>query len=391
MPDASSRSDSEKKSPDKKENQDGEEQARDENKPDHDREKAQSEKSGDADEKEKDSGKKKPRRPSKRTIIIGAIVLVVLLLLGLLYYLHARNYESTDDAYTTGHIHEISARINGTIMQVLVDDNEFVRRGQPLVVLDPSIYNLGLEKARAQLTEAEAGVTQGEAQVLQRRAAAQRADANLEKAQSDFDRATSLYQQDAKAVSKADVDTATAALHSAQAESAAAKADIAASEAQLGVAHSNVANAQAGLHDAQLQLSYTRVLAPVDGVVGKKSAESGQRIQPGQALMAVVERDVWVLANLKETQLAKVKIGQTVRIEIDAVPDHDFAGHVDSFQPGTGATFSLLPPDNATGNFTKIVQRVPVKIVFDHDNLRGYENRVVPGLSCQPRIDLRSR
>jgi membrane fusion protein (multidrug efflux system) len=305
--------------------------------------------------------------------------------------LHARNYESTDDAYTTGHIHEISARINGTIMQVLVDDNEFVRRGQPLVLLDPSIYNLGLEKARAQLSEAQAQVTHGEAQVLQRRAAAQRAEANFEKAQSDFDRATSLYQQDAKAVSKADVDAATAALHSAQAENAAAKADIAAAEAQLGVAHANVSNAQSGLHDAQLQLSYTNVLAPVDGVIGKKTAESGQRIQPGQALMAVVERDVWVLANLKETQLAKVRIGQAVRIEVDAVPGHNFAGHVDSFQPGTGAAFALLPPDNATGNFTKIVQRVPVKIVFDRDSLRGYENRVVPGLSCQPRIDLRTR
>jgi membrane fusion protein (multidrug efflux system) len=234
-------------------------------------------------------------------------------------------------------------------------------------------------------------VTQAQAGIAQKEAAAQRAAANLEKAQSDYDRATSLYQKDVKAVSKADVDAATAALHSAQGESAAAKADTAAAHAQLAVAHAGVATAQASVHDARLQLSYTRILAPVAGRVGKKNVESGERIQPGEALMAVVERDVWVLANLKETQLAKVKIGQKVTIEIDAVPDHDFIGHVDSFQPGSGATFALLPPDNATGNFTKIVQRVPVKIVFDPDSIRGYETRVVPGLSCQPKIDLRTK
>ncbi len=107
--------------------------------------------------------------------------------------------------------------------------------------------------------------------------------------------------------------------------------------------------------------------------------------------MAVVERDVWVLANLKETQLAKVRVGQRVEVKIDSIADHLFVGHVDSFQPGSGATFSLLPPDNATGNFTKIVQRVPIKIVFDRESLRGYENRIMPGLSVQPKIDLRNR
>jgi membrane fusion protein (multidrug efflux system) len=275
-------------------------------------------------------------------------------------------------------------------MAVRVDDNEVVRQGQPLVLLDPTNYNLALEKARAQLTQAEAQVTQARAGVAQKEAAAQRSAANLEKAQSDYQRATSLYQKDVKAVSQADVDNATAALHSMQSENAASKADTAAAQAQLSVAEAGVATAHANLHDAQLQLSYTHIVAPVHGRVGKKNVESGQRIQPGQALMAVVEPDVWVLANLKETQLAKVKIGQKVTIEIDAVPDKDFIGHVDSFQPGSGATFALLPPDNATGNFTKIVQRIPVKIVFDPDSIRGYENRVVPGLSCEPKIDLRT-
>jgi membrane fusion protein (multidrug efflux system) len=359
-------------------------------------EKNRDEKSGASDEgKEKDSGEKKEekksRAPSKKVLIIAGVVLVVLLVIGLLYYLHARNFESTDDAYTTGHIHEISARITGTILQVLVNDNQFVRQGEVLVVLDPSNYNLGFEKARAQKTQAEAQVVQARAQVAQHEAAADRASADLEKAQNDFQRVTSLYQQDVKAVSKSDVDTATAALHSAESEGAAAKADTAAAQAELSVAHAGVTAAETGVHDAELQLSYTKIVAPVAGVIGKKNTESGQRIQPGQALMAVVEPNIWVLANLKETQLAKVRVGQRVEVKIDSVPDHLFIGHVDSFQPGSGATFSLLPPDNATGNFTKIVQRIPIKIVFDPESLRGYEQRIIPGLSAQPKIELRNR
>ncbi|MGI9088625.1 MAG: efflux RND transporter periplasmic adaptor subunit [Chthoniobacterales bacterium] len=150
-------------------------------------------------------------------------------------------------------------------------------------------------------------------------------------------------------------------------------------------------NQQSTVQEAELQLTYATVKAPVAGVIAKRTVETGKRIQPGQALMAVVESDVWVLANFKETQLARVRVGQHAEVEIDAVPDHKFSAHVDSLQSGTGSSFALLPPDNATGNFTKIVQRVPVKIVFDPHALEGFEKRVVPGLSAQPKIDLRSK
>lgn len=339
---------------------------------------------------EKKEGKK-PKRPSKKTLIIGGIVLGVLLLLGLLYYLHARHFVSTDDAYTTGHVHPISARIAGTVSKVFVNDNQEVHAGQTLVQLDPSTSELNLEKARAQLGQARASLEQAEADVLQKKATSERAEADLQKAQTDFDRVNGLYQQDVKAVSKAEVDAADAALKSAKGGFAAARANTVAAEAQRAVAHAGVASVEAALHDAQLQLSYTTIEAPVDGVISKKTAETGQRIQPGQAVMAVVGKDIWVVANLKETQLAQVRVGQTVSIHVDAVPDQDFAGRVDSFQAGTGAEFALLPPDNATGNFTKIVQRVPVKIVFDQDSLGKYRNRIVPGLSCAPTIDLRTR
>jgi membrane fusion protein, multidrug efflux system len=318
------------------------------------------------DQKSKDRGRRerdhkdrdKKFHVSRKTLIIGGICAAIVLIGVLLYWLHARNFESTDDAYTTTHVHEISARVAGTVEQVNVDDNQLVKAGQALVVLDQRDFKVAVEQARAQ--------------VLQRRAAATQARANLDHAQQDYDRFTKLSHE--KVVSKQDLDNATAALRNGRGAMDAATADLAVAEAAL--------------HNAELQLSYATIVAPADGVIGKKTVETGARIQPGQALMAVVERNVWVLGNFKETQIGRMRVGQHVDVKIDSIPDHKFSAHIDSLQPGTGAVFSLLPPDNATGNFTKIVQRVPVKIVFD--DVGKYRSRVVPGLSCEPKIDLRS-
>ena len=291
-------------------------------------------------------------------MIIGGVCAGIVLIGVFLYWLHARNFESTDDAYTTTHVHEISARVAGTVESVDVDDNQLVKPGQRLVMLDQRDFKVAVEQTQAQ--------------VLQRRAAAQQARVNLDHAQQDYDRVTKLSHE--KVVAKQDLDNATAALRSGK--------------AAMDAATSDLATAEAALHNAELQLSYTTIVAPADGVVGKKTVETGARIQPGQALMAVVERNVWVLGNFKETQIGRMRVGQHVDVKIDAIPDHKFSAHIDSLQPGTGAVFSLLPPDNATGNFTKIVQRVPVKIVFD--DMGEYRSRVVPGLSCEPKIDLRT-
>jgi len=301
--------------------------------------------------------KKKPRL-SKKTLIIGGVILGVVLVAALLYWLHARNFESTDDAYTTAHVHEISARVAGTIESVTVDDNQLVKEGQVLLILDQRDFKVAVEQSRAQ--------------VFERKAAGDQAQANQVKAQLDFDRLSKLGAQ--QVVSKQDVDNATAASKAANAALTGAKADL--------------ATAEAALKNAELQLSYTTVVAPTDGRIAKKTAESGARVQPGQALMAVVEQDVWVLANFKETQLARMQVGQHANVKIDALHGHIFSAHIDSLQPGTGSTFALLPPDNATGNFTKIVQRLPVKIVLD--DVGEYRDRVVPGLSCEPRVDLRT-
>jgi len=152
-------------------------------------------------------------------------------------------------------------------------------------------------------------------------------------------------------------------------------------EGQFATAQAAVAQAAAALEDAKLQLSYTIITAPVSGRIGRKSVEAGQRVQIGQPLMAVVEDQPWVVANFKETQLQKMRTGQHVEVEIDTFSKHKFYGHVDSLAPGSGNEFALLPPDNATGNFTKIVQRIPVKILLDKDSVRGYENLLSPGMS----------
>jgi membrane fusion protein (multidrug efflux system) len=303
--------------------------------------------------------KRKSGRISKKKLIVGGIVGGVLLIGTLLYWLHARNFQSTDDAYTTTHVHEISARVAGYVETVNVDDNEFVKAGQTLVVLDQPDFKVALEQAKAQ--------------VLQRRADIDQAQATFDRAKLDYDRATGLYH--GKVISKAEFDSATATFK--------------ANSASVESAKANLAAAEAAEKNAELQLSYTTIVAPADGMIAKKTVETGHHIQPGQALMAVVEPTVWVLGNFKETQLARMRVGQHVDVSVDAVPGHKFSAHIDSLQPGSGSTFALLPPDNATGNFTKIVQRVPVKIVFD--NLGAYRSRVVPGLSCVPRVELRSK
>ena len=366
----------------------------------------------------KGGGEQEGFHPSKKAIVIGALVFLALVVGGTLYWLHARQFVSTDDAYTTAHVHQISARISGTVVEVPVDDNQLVQAGAVLVKLDPRDYEVALDRARAGLAQAEADVgnqqakieqsgsqiSAADAQVEQARAQVTQARAQLEKAQLDYNRIAGLYQQDKKAVSKADVDAATAALDSARgavegaqanvlagvAQAAASRSNKEAAITQLKVAQANVAAAQASQHDAELQLSYCSVISPVRGKVSRKTVETGQRLAPGQALMAIVPDYVWILANLKETQLTDVRPGQRVDIHVDSLPGRSFIGTVDSIQEGAGAVFSLLPPDNATGNFTKIVQRVPVKIVFDEESIRDFRDRIVPGISVEPRIDLRS-
>jgi membrane fusion protein (multidrug efflux system) len=161
------------------------------------------------------------------------------------------------------------------------------------------------------------------------------------------------------------------------------------SRSQYDAAKAAIGQSEASVKDAQLQLSYTNITTPATGQIGRKSVEVGQRVQPGTRLMAIVSNDLWVVANFKETQLANMKPGQKVEIKLDAFGGHKFEGHLDSFSPASGAQFSLLPPDNATGNFTKVVQRIPVKVVFDAASIKGYESPIAPGMSATVNVELK--
>jgi membrane fusion protein (multidrug efflux system) len=282
----------------------------------------------------KDDGHEEKREPFKWTPlkITGlALLIIIVVVVGIIFYIYESHHESTDDAYTAAYIHTIASRVAGTVIQVAVDDNEHVKRGQVLVRLDPRDYQVQLDKAQA----------------------------DFDRAKADFDRVELL------------------------------KGNIAISQQDYDQTDTNMRDAKAELDDARDQLSYCTITAPAEGTVGNKTVQTGNRVVVGGALMDVVQ-SIWVVGNFKETQVGRMRVGQRVEITVDEIPDHTFYGWVESFSPGTGSSFALLPPDNATGNFTKIVQRVPVKILFDPDSIHNYEERLVPGLSVEANVDISS-
>ena len=338
--------------------------------------------------------------PPRRFLVIGGIIAALGLFFGIRYWMYASTHEDTDDAYVTGYTHQISTRITGTVQEVLVDDNWHVTAGQPLLKLDPRDYQVQLQKdrasylqAQAQLLQASAQVPLAEAQLVQAQAQADSTKANSDYLQRTFERNSQLFYQGRGVISKQDLDTA-----QSQAETSVAtyKANVAAvnvSKENVKVAHAQeeavraeAAAAQAQVKNSELQLSYCTIVAPVSGRIAQKTVQTGNRVSVGQALMAVVEDNVWIEANFKETQLERIQVGQPVDIKIDALPHYRFKGRVDSLQPGSGSNFALLPPDNATGNFIKIVQRVPVKILFDPESIKAVRDKIVPGLSTEPSI-----
>ncbi len=386
---------------------------------------------GGGGDKDKNEGGDKDKKPGKFKrfitsalgIILILVVVALLVIAGLAIYHYEKTHASTDDAYTTGHTHMVAPRVGGLVLERWVDDNQAVKAGDLLVKIDPKDYEVALQRAQAnleqsqaqvlqsqgQLAQADAAILQAQAQVAQARAQVDQAGANYQVAGVNYGRNSALSTKDARAVSQSDVDTTKSSLDATRAAFDAAKANAAAAEANVTAARATresragdleaakaaVDVARSNVDNAKLQLSYCWVLSPVDGRVSRRTVETGQQLSAGQALMSITPNDVWVLANYKETQLEHIRVGQAVKIPVDMFPGHPFTGRVDSIQNGSGATYSLLPPDNATGNFTKIVQRVPVKITFDHDDspgsIKGFEDLVVPGLSCEPVVDLASR
>jgi membrane fusion protein (multidrug efflux system) len=342
----------------------------------------------------------------------AAIVLAVLFYFGFDYLADTFSHESTDDAFIAGHVISIAPRVAGQVSAVLVRDNQMVHSNDLLLELDPADFAMtssqkdsaaeaqtaNYQTVLAALELMQAKVATAKAVASESQADADAAEATSTRAKADFARAQDLRKQNT--TSAQEFDSAQAAAQEAEADLSSARqkavadaSKITEAEAQLAATKSAVSMALAQSHSAQkdaqaaqLDLSYTKIFAPCAGRITRKSVEAGDYLQVGQQIMSIVPEEVWVVANFKESQLEKMRPGQPVIVAIDALGGKEFRAHVDSVQAGSGAAFSLLPPENATGNFVKVVQRVPVKIVFDEplpaDHVFG------PGLSVTPSVQV---
>jgi len=323
--------------------------------------------------------------------LIGIGLVLVLAVGGLYFFAQSMSYESTDDAFIDGHISNAAPKIAGRIDKVFITDNQLVKKGDPLVEIDPRDYDAqlkqkqaALDSTKAQAVAAQAGVEQQIARVksLQATLDQDKADQRSTQAQADqtednLRRQQDLYDhhvvsiqdltnaQDSNRSAQANVDSAKMKVLSAEAQIAAGQAEVRTFAALLQYVLAQQQENEANVETAQLNDSYTKVFAPESGRVTRKSVEPGDYVQVGQNLLALIPSNIWVTANFKENQLRLMRPGQPVEIEVDALGGKKFKGHVDSIQMGSGAAFSLLPPENATGNYVKVVQRVPVKIRFD--------------------------
>ena len=393
----------------------------------------------------------RPSRTSSPGFRVGvAIAVIVLLVLGFFLYRYVTSYESTDDAQIDGHVNSISTRIAGHVVKLNVQDNQYVQAGTVLLEIDPADYQVAYERAKADFEDAQAAavaagvsvpinsvsttsqVSASEADVSSARAGIQvakqqyeaakaqlqQAEANNVKAQNDLGRYKQLA--DKQEISQQQYDQAVAAskasaaaVEGARASAVAAEQQVTQAQGKLVQSQANLSNAntaprqmeiirakatsaeaeaqrkKADLDQAKLNLEYTKIIAPVSGIVSDRTVEVGQNVSPGQELLKVINLDdIWITANLKETQLREMKIGQRVTVEVDA-NGRKYNGKVDSIAGASGARFSLLPPENATGNYVKVVQRIPVKIVLDPGSNNDHQLR--PGMSVAPKIWIRDR
>jgi membrane fusion protein (multidrug efflux system) len=381
---------------------------------------------------------------AKWAFIFAALVIAVA---AFFLWRYLGSYESTDDAQIDGHVNSVSARVSGHVIKLNVEDNQYVEQGTVLVEIDPADYEVAVAKARAeyadaqaqasaaginvpitdvstssQVSGAESGVSGAQAAIEAARqqfdaakSQVAEADANNTKAQNDLQRYKLLI--DKEEISQMQYDqaldsaqAAAAALQAARANADAYAAQIKQAQSKLEQANADLRNAgnrthtmrviqarsqsaqaiteqkKAELDQAELNLQYTKIIAPVSGAVSNRTVEVGQNVQPGQVMMMIIpldEKNIWVTANFKETQLSKMKPGQLAEIQVDAT-GKTYKGHVDSIAGASGERFSLLPPENATGNYVKVVQRIPMKIVFDPGEIKGHELR--PGMSVVPKV-----
>lgn len=355
-----------------------------------------------SDSDKKESTDAKPTKPFYRRPVVMTILIIAFIALTtalVLYWLHARQFEWTDDAFIDGRAVRLAPKVAGYVSQLNVADNQFVNRGDCLLVIDQRDYDVALaaandalKAAEGQLSQAKARVEANIAQMVEAEADIKSAEATAENAKQDLARNEKLApraaSQEALDASIAKTRMTQAQLESSQARLVAAQQQVNLAKSQVTTAQAQVSQARDQVRQAELNHSYTRIIAPISGHVTRRAVEEGDYLQPGSSLMAIVSPDVWVTANFKETQLELMQPGQTANIRIDSYPNHPLRGHVDSIQRGSGARFSVLPAENATGNYVKVVQRIPVKIVLDEPVPEGLT--VGLGMSVIPTVAVRA-
>ena len=342
-----------------------------------------------------------PAKKKKNIVvpIILAIVLVVGIIFGVKEWLYYGKHEDTDDAQIDGDISPVVSRVGGYVDSIYFEDNQHVSKNQQLVKIDARDYQVKLEQAQAAKKGAAGNVGVGESQIYTTQADAANARANvvsrqamLEKVRKDYARYANLIKdgsitQQQFDQTKSDLQVAQANLRAAQDQYSAAQSQVGATRNQLKVTNTGVDQRQADVDYARLQLTYTDIKSPASGITSKKGIQVGQLVQAGQTLFSVVnDNSLYITANFKETQLDKIRNGQKVEVEVDAYPELKLEGTIYNFSPGTGAKSSLLPPDNATGNFVKVVQRIPVKIKINAG--KATMDKLRPGMSVNVSVDI---
>jgi membrane fusion protein, multidrug efflux system len=330
-----------------------------------------------------------------RTLVLAIVAICILVVVGIVvWWINTSGYQSTDDAFIDARTVTITSQISARVIDVPVTDNQLVKAGTVLVTLERSDYQAQVDQGKAQVDQAQANIANLDAQIGAQQARVDQANhqvvesqAALTFAQQQNERYSGLAKSGSVTIEqaqqyKSNFLQAQASFDAAQANAVAAEKQLPVLESQKLQAQAQLEQMHATLEQSNINLSRTEIFAPVDGYVTSLTAAKGMYASPGQALMMFVPREIWVTANFKETELTSIRPGQPVDIAVDAFPTHTFKGHVDSIQAGSGTAFSLLPAQNATGNYVKIVQRVPVKIVFDHppDVLLG------PGMSVVPTV-----
>jgi membrane fusion protein (multidrug efflux system) len=342
-------------------------------------------------QKQQNSGDvNKGMSPAKKYILFGILAALVIGvgIYGWNWWQYSQSHESTDDAHIDGHISPVIPRVDGYVANVYVNDNERVKKGQVLAVIDKSEYQINVKHAEAALVAAKAGYHEAKAHLVVVEAQANRAKVQLNQAKTERNRQRRLFKDHSTTQQR--LDNATYAFQSDQANYKMTHGQIKSSRIKIQNAQAQIEKARAVLDNAQLNLSYTALIAPISGRVSKKNIERGQYVRSGNQVMAIAKDSVWVVANFKEKEVAHIQVGQPVSISVDAYSDTTYKGTVQSIAGATGSKFALLPPDNASGNFVKVQQRIPIKIVFNGVDPRGPTGKLLrPGMNCEPAITIK--